>query len=258
MNATPFPDGGHHVEADDGDQRNEAVARSTFLSDRCGQCLPRGTGVGSRRMSDYGKKTAVHRRGSDPFRHGTKPRDFDLEGFWRWTGSDLLSNATRGVLAEYLVARALGIDVSTGVRDEWGAYDLCSPEGVKVEVKSSAYLQSWHQRGPSAVSFSVRKTRAIDPNTNAVDIAMRRQADVYVFALLAHTDKATVEPMDLAQWQFYVVPTFKLDGRARSQHSISLRSLEAMAPTLQFDALRDAVAGAFKEQLRANVPESPG
>ena len=43
-----------------------------------------------------------------------------LLDFWRWNGSDLASNATRGVLAEFIVASALGIDLSVP-RIEWAA-----------------------------------------------------------------------------------------------------------------------------------------
>lgn len=56
----------------------------------------------------------------------------------------------------------------------------------------------------------------------------RRQADVYVFALLAHEDKTTIDPLDVTQWQFYVLPTFTLDARTRSQQSITLKSLERL------------------------------
>jgi hypothetical protein len=50
------------------------------------------------------------------------------------TASDLVSNSTRGVLAEFIVARALGLD--TGVRTEWQAFDLETASGKKIEVKS--------------------------------------------------------------------------------------------------------------------------
>jgi hypothetical protein len=30
----------------------------------------------------------------------------------------------------------------------------------------------------------------------------KRQADVYVFALLAHEDRTTIDPLDLDQWKF--------------------------------------------------------
>jgi hypothetical protein len=48
----------------------------------------------------------------------------------------------RGVLAEYIVALAMGIDTEEGVRREWDAYGLVLGDGTKVEVKSAAYIQS--------------------------------------------------------------------------------------------------------------------
>jgi hypothetical protein len=62
-----------------------------------------------------------------------------------------------------------------------------------------------------------------------------------VFALLAHTDKATVDPLDLDQWVFYVLPTAVLDGRTRSQHSISLKTVKGLTAALSFGKLRQAV-----------------
>ena len=50
----------------------------------------------------------------ESFRSGNGNAGFALLNFWQWTASDLVSNSTRGVLAEFLVARALGLD--TGVR----------------------------------------------------------------------------------------------------------------------------------------------
>jgi hypothetical protein len=71
---------------------------------------------------------------------------------------------------------------------------------------------------------------------------VRRQADVYVFALLAHQDKTTIDPLNVSQWRFYVLPTSALDARTRSQHSIMLKSLCALcgAPT-PFNGLLAAV-----------------
>jgi hypothetical protein len=142
--------------------------------------------------------------------------------------SDLVSNATRGRLAEYIVARALGISMH-GVRSEWDAYDLNTPSGVRVEVKSAAYLQTWHQAKLSPITFRTRPTRAWDPDTNILSKQAKRQADVYVFALLAHTDKRSIDPLNVNQWQFFVLSREVLDGRTRSQHSITLRSLQALS-----------------------------
>ena len=81
-----------------------------------------------------------------------------------------------------------------------GAYDLRTADGLKIEVKSAAYLQGWWQRRLSAILFGVRPTRAWDPDTNTFAPEICRQADVYVFAVLKHQAKATLIPLDVAQW----------------------------------------------------------
>jgi hypothetical protein len=55
------------------------------------------------------------RSGREPFHCAATPLGFDLHNFWAWSVSDLVSNATRGRLAEYVIARALGISTA-GVR----------------------------------------------------------------------------------------------------------------------------------------------
>ena len=49
----------------------------------------------------------------------------------------------------------------------------------------------------------------------------KRQSDVYVFALLKHKDKQTVDPLNVKQWDFHVVPTKALDNYDRSEVSIT-------------------------------------
>ena len=61
--------------------------------------------------------------------------------YWKWAHSCLMDNAERGAFAEYLVACAIG-SKGTG-RVNWDKYDLVSEEGITVEVKTSAYLQTW-------------------------------------------------------------------------------------------------------------------
>jgi hypothetical protein len=76
---------------------------------------------------------------------------------------------------------------------------------------------------------------------------VQRQADVYVFALLAHREKTTIDPMNVAQWEFYVLPTRVLDSRARSQHSITLRSLQSLTAVVKWQELPGIVETAYTE-----------
>ena len=125
--------------------------------------------------SGLGRIYPKRKTGGEVFRLGKVKLPLNLLSFWKWNCSDLVSNATRGILAEYIVGRALGL-AKNGVRDEWAAYDLCTPEGIKIEVKSAAYLQSWHQNRLSNITFATPKTRAWDPDTNIYSKDKKRQA----------------------------------------------------------------------------------
>lgn len=186
-------------------------------------------------------------QGVEPLHSNGQSLEIKLIDFWRWSTSDLVSNATRGKLAEFIVASALGLAMNS-VRNEWAAYDLLTSDGISVEVKSAAFIQSWAQNTLSTITFLCPKTRAWDPDTNILQKEPKRQAQVYVFALLAHQDKATIDPLDVDQWRFYVLPTHVLNARARSQHSITLRSLEVLAGTgVSYHGLREAIYSAVSK-----------
>lgn len=82
--------------------------------------------------------------GNEPFTLHGSDTSIILQDFWRWSCSDLLNNTQRGVLAEFLVHSALG--TKDAVRTDWLPFDLTSPSGLRIEVKSSAYLQAWSRK----------------------------------------------------------------------------------------------------------------
>ncbi|MET9701201.1 hypothetical protein ABZY31_30395 [Streptomyces sp. NPDC006529] len=182
-------------------------------------------------------------------RTGEEPLHLDgaahgnLLGFWAWAYSGLAGNTLRGALAEYIVALAL--DACDGTRLGWDSVDIRLPGGLQVEVKSAAYLQEWDQQALTAVSFSIAPAQGWNAVTGEADPARRRRADVYVFCLLSHQEKTTLDPLDLAQWTFYVLPTSVLDEHRRHQRSLTLASLLALDPVRTgFPGLRSAVVGA--------------
>ena len=99
----------------------------------------------------YPPITVTRKKGSERLHNDGKEISVQLVDFWRWSASDLLSNATRGVFAEFLIASALGL--VDNVRSEWDSYDLKTQKGKRIEVKSAAYLQSWSQKELSKISF---------------------------------------------------------------------------------------------------------
>jgi hypothetical protein len=169
--------------------------------------------------------------------------------FWQWSSSDLLINSLRGIFAEYLVAWALGITGET--RIEWDAADL-KVRNAKIEINSAANLQTWKQEKLSAINFSIRKATAWDEQTGKFDSELKRQADLYVFCLLAHTDKSTVNPLDTNQWRFFVLPSTAINDQLKDQKAIGLSKLMNLTPTeCTCDDLQEAIVS-LVDQI--NVP----
>ncbi len=184
---------------------------------------------------------ATRKSGHEPLRLSGQSLDFDLLDFWSWSTSDLVSNATRGRLAEFLVSKALGLSPNA-VRQEWDAYDFKTTGGIKIEVKSAALIQSWRQRDFSKIQFTTKPTLGWDSDTNLQEKVAKRHADVYVLAFLFHRDQATLDPMDLAQWEFFLLSRKFLDSRTRSQHSITLPTLRKLGlQSYRYDQLAEAV-----------------
>lgn len=198
---------------------------------------------------DLGPLHVAWKTGDEVFRSADGKPLFTLLDFWRWSGSDLIDNTYRGVVAEFLVAKALGI-LTNGVRQSWMPFDLQTSDGIKIEVKSAAYVQSWHQHRLSKINFVVPKRCGFDANANTLEDTPSRHADVYVFALLAHQDKLSTDPLKLEQWRFYALSARLLDERERSQHSITLRSLEALVgPGVDFSGIGQAVRAALNADI---------
>lgn len=139
--------------------------------------------------TDLTRLKTLPKTGDEIFHSAKVPLACSLKDFWIWSVSDLVSNATRGRLAEFIVARALDIPAGA-VRDEWDAYDLKMPDGLKIQVKSAAYIQSWNQTKLSPIIFSIRKSRFWDAATNVLEEEPKHHADVYVFAVLGFVTDA--------------------------------------------------------------------
>lgn len=146
-----------------------------------------------------------------------------LLDFWAWAFSDIHNNTTRGIIAEFIVAMALQMDKHIP-RDAWSKYDL-EYRSIGIEVKSASYNQRWYQAKHSSISYAIPKTLGWDAEINKQDQEARRQADVYILSLLAEKDRSKVDPLDLEQWRFWVLPTQFFNDRKRSQHSITMGSL---------------------------------
>ena len=183
------------------------------------------------------KKQRVRRRHGEELFIGM---DSNLLEYWEWAHSDIMSNTERGRLAEFIVSKAVG--ATSDHRVEWDTYDAKTPDGITIEVKTSAYLQTWRQTRLSTITFDIAPKKEWFDGINQYSTTSKRPAKVYVFCLFAATDGMTANTLDLNQWEFYVLSTQVLDKHMPTQKTITLKSLLKLgANKVQFSELDHAI-----------------
>jgi hypothetical protein len=174
--------------------------------------------------------------------------------FWRWAFSDLQMNNVRGIFAEWLVSRLL--DIPLDVRDSWQEWDLKTPEGVTIEVKTSAYVQAWPQRKESKIVFTGLKSRRWYPDTNKYAEEKTYHADLYVFCVQVEKDPRKWDALDLGQWRFYLVTRDEL--AQMNQESLSLSTLAQLSPEMTADEFRTKARLLIESIASASTPSREG
>ncbi len=160
-------------------------------------------------------------------------QEFSVLDFWRYSYCQLKN--LQGAIAEYLVARALGISKAENI-NSWTGYDL-SCGSKRIEVKSTSYVHTWNKN-----KVSKARTFNIAPSSNYYWFGgldrngkeSARQNEIYVFCLNSNQDIASANPLVLDDWEFYVVPTFRIDAFCikrgnPNQKTISLNIVRGLA-----------------------------
>jgi hypothetical protein len=178
---------------------------------------------------------------------------YTMLDFWRWAYSNILHNMQRGTFADFIVKCALdsgGVmtrqEIGTGLEpyDLEGPVILSTGKVSRIEVKSTAFVQTWDIKHPNRANFSIAPAKAPDETGDYPRLAGRqRNNDIYVFALYTATDRKC-NILDLSWWKFYVYPTYKIDESPTlsKQKTISLARLEKIGiEPCKFDSLCDII-----------------
>ncbi len=186
--------------------------------------------------------------GDEHFLYNGVPINRLLNDFWAWQSSDLLDVYTRGAMAEYIVATALGID--SDARSNWQDHDL-EYKSLKIEVKSSTNILIDNSNNSpaimktdSGIRFNIAPNRrthsVIDADWNETD--SYRHSDIYIFCLLRFEDLSDTDPMQLERWRFYVIRTSDINSLLGNQRSITLSSMSHLPVSkCNFEELQETV-----------------
>lgn len=171
-------------------------------------------------------------------KYKTQMNQIDPSAFQRYSFSDYLDNVVRGSLGEYVVASKLG--VTDTPQSSWESWDI-TYNGIKIEVKTSAYAQTWKQKELSTPRFGIQKRQGYQEDGD-LDGISKRHADIYVFCLFTfkefrNKDVARKAVLGIENWRFYVVATKDLP----EQDTIGLWGLGEITECISYGELKTNV-----------------
>ena len=173
--------------------------------------------------------------------------DLNYGDFLMWAFADPCNDALKGIFAEWLVVRLLG--VTSERRISWANSDIIMPSGHRIEIKSSSYWQDWklYKEDGSEADFShypiqpdskVRFSGLIAGDATGDEVREKGyKSSLYVFCFQKEKDPHRWDALDLEQWEFYLMTREQLNDHAAA--SISLKKLkEIQAGPLSAEVLR--------------------
>ena len=164
--------------------------------------------------------------GKEKFLFNDEATGFDFLEFWRFHYSNIYS--LHGEIAEFVVARALGVTESQNSA-YWTLWDTTYRQ-KRIEVKATAYYHLWNVNG----NVSKKRTFGITMANGSYDTAKSgnkdfcRQNDIYVFCLNTGDTKESSNPLNLNNWEFYIVPTTVINEKCGKNKTISLGKIKSL------------------------------
>lgn len=151
----------------------------------------------------------------------------------------LIQNSFRGAFVEELVAPLLSDSGWRHCGDDWASWDFEHEGGVRLELKQSAFVQSWLDESGAATnnpSFGIQEKKGHwEGGVFQTYKTPARPANVYVFAWHGVEDRIGADHRDLDQWKFYPIATSALPkGQKKIKLSVVKRlgAIECAASAL--------------------------
>lgn len=148
-----------------------------------------------------------------------------LLDFWKFRFCNIFD--LQEAIAEFIVAKALGKKTADNI-DSWTLYDI-GYRGKRVEVKETSYYHPWIKDGKVSKhrAFGITKANSSYADKESEN-RYERQNDVYVFCLNTGNTEEESYPLNLNNWEFYIVPTKVINEKCSEQKTISLPRIKSL------------------------------
>ena len=178
--------------------------------------------------------------GTEEFTLKGEKAGFNVLDFWRFQFSNLAD--MQGRVGEFLVAMALRKETSDN-NNGWTLWDI-DYRGLRIEVKTTAYYQPWRDsksfleqrwgnessipQNDSEHNYSEHRNFGITKSRDPQDNEFKRMNDIYVFVINNGKTKEKANPLNLENWEFFVIPTSVINEECGNNKSIGLSKVRKL------------------------------
>jgi len=176
--------------------------------------------------------------GNEKFIFNNNELDFGISDFWIFKYSNIYN--LQEVIAEFIVEKALNIEKPHNT-DSWTLFDILY-RNCRIEIKETSYYHPWNENGKISNQrcFGITKANGSYEN-NDIENKFERQNDIYVFCLNTGMTKETSNPMNLNNWEFYIVPTYVINEKCGNNKTISLNKVRQLTKAITYDKLKESI-----------------
>lgn len=176
--------------------------------------------------------------GNEKFILNNSKLDFGILDFWIYKYSNIYN--MQEVIAEFIVEKALKIEKSYNT-DYWTLFDILY-RNCRIEIKETSYYHPWNENGKvsNQRTFGITKANS-NYEDNGIENKFERQNDIYVFCLNTGTTKESSNPMNLNNWEFYIVPTSIINEKCGNNKTINLNRVRQLTKAVSYDNLKESI-----------------
>lgn len=173
--------------------------------------------------------------------------DFGILDFWKSKYSNIYN--MQEVIAEFIVEKALGIDKAQNT-DYWTLYDILYRD-YRIEIKETSYYHPWNENGKVSKQrmFGITKANS-NYESNETENKFERQNDIYVFCLNTGITKETSNPMNLDNWEFYIILTSEINKQCGDNKKISLGRVRKIAEKKSFEEIKSCIDKIIDDKMK--------
>ena len=175
--------------------------------------------------------------GNETFIFNGEVADFKFLDFWKFHYSNIYDLQDK--IAEFIVSKALGVNEAQNDQ-YWTLWDVLYRD-KRIEVKETSYYHSFNQEGKVSKQrvFGITKANGSYDPAKSGNSEFCRQNDIYVFCLNTGDTRESSNPLNLNNWEFYVVPTAIINEKCGDNKTISLGKIKRLGfSAKRYDEIR--------------------